>query len=220
MRLISDYYGYNDLEMAKEWDFFYSNKFPFDVTVASKNLLDFINITQSFGIHCFIMFGTLLGIQRKNSLIAHDTDVDLGILDSELKLMLNAHSSLLNNGFRLLREYNESVLITYERDGQYIDLTLFRSDNQLPHNLELAFHFPKRSLLPLEKIEYIGTNLNKPKRTKYILQRLYGLFWFIQRIDSHYPTNKLLTKLFNFLFKYRLFRENKLTQSLIKFLKR
>lgn len=178
------------------WEIYYSQRPSFDVFQATKNLIDATKIYMIYEVRVFVMYGTLLGIMRDKSLIQHDTDVDLGFFDNDINSLINAHSLMVSKGFRLLRNVSENRLITYERNGQYIDLYKFEIANQLPSDSLGAYFFPLAAILPLKE-KFIADGLVfVPNKSLLIVRKLYGISWRIEKKNSHFPNNKFLLKFY------------------------
>lgn len=66
-------------------------------------LRDFAEALNKNNIRFWLDYGTLLGYYREHDFIGHDTDIDIGAFMEDVEIVKNA---LENNGFRLVRRYN------------------------------------------------------------------------------------------------------------------
>lgn len=199
------------------WKTFCSQRPSFDVFQATKNLIDVTKIYMIFDVKVFAIYGTLLGVIRNKSLIMHDTDVDLGFFNNDVESIIKAHSLMLFYGFRLLRNDSENRLITYERNGQYIDFYKFEITSQLPSNSVIAFFFPVNSILPLRE-EFLTEGLVFiPHKHIKIIRRLYGNNWLIEKKEAHFPSDTLPYRLYENVSKFIPLRFLKILKFIIKF---
>jgi len=201
-------------KLDREWEDFYNQKGPFDTEASFSNLVDIMKLLKEQGVVTFIIFGTLLGFVRNGELIKHDKDVDIGFFDNDLMKLINSHHKLMDAGFRLLREDYNSELISYERGGQYVDLYKFSHHSERPVNASFAFYFPGGCINPINTLKVNSEIIYLPHRSKYLLRKLYGLFYFIEIKDNHYPNNKFLLKIINYskMMFPRLYKSSKVNK--------
>jgi len=100
----------------------YSNPY-INIEIAYKNLITFSEFLSEQKIYHGIIYGTLLGLYREQSLIKHDKDVDIYILDEDTKKLLNSLHLLEKIGFKIIRL--EKRLISVLKDGEYIDIYIY-----------------------------------------------------------------------------------------------
>jgi len=198
---IVNYYSYDKETLASEWNSFYKEKKSFDTNIAFVNLVDLMNVLTDSKVTSFVIFGTLLGIVRNGTIIKHDSDVDIGFFDKDINNLIKAHQKLIQLGFRLLREYESSELLTYERNGEYVDLYKFSFLGQRPISTGLRIYFPSNKILPVRTKIIQDQVIYLPNKYKQILRKIYGLFYYIEKENSHYPNNKFLVKIKVFLAK-------------------
>lgn len=75
----------------------------FDIRGAEKLLWSTLQLLADNGIHAFMAFGSLLGLERHGEFLLHDKDVDVGLPYSEMhraiKILLNNGWSEIHNSF-------------------------------------------------------------------------------------------------------------------------
>ena len=159
-------------------------------------LADLVHIAQKHSIPVFAAYGTLLGFVREKGFIAHDEDMDFGILPNAmtpqelLRILLERES-----GFevRFIYKYRECVSefkVVYK--GIPIDFFFFDRDGEhfLSH---LLFYLPgKKYAEPnantirevtfaavnrLKKINVFGIEFPIPENEVEVLESLYGPTW-------------------------------------------
>ena len=198
--------GYKEEEIESKWvEFCQRHKNEFNALIALQNLVDLTRILKESGMDVFAVYGSLLGLIRNGQLIYYDTDVDVGYFNLDLKKLELSHSDLCENGFQLLRTRDNDNLITYGRNGNYIDLYRFDFVNELPISRGLAIYFPKKSLLPLDKIKTLYGQVNIPNKSVKILLSLYGRDWRKEKRNIHYPANKFSIRILKFFQRIIVF---------------
>lgn len=92
----------------------------------------FANCMNSVSIPYWLEFGTLLGAYRDGDFIQNDFDIDVGVY---LKDAHKVYHTLLENGFKLLREFHvvgeNGLEQTFEYHGLTIDVMYFYEDEGL-----------------------------------------------------------------------------------------
>jgi fukutin len=91
--------------------------------IALKNIIDFTSCLQD---KYFLVYGTALGALREQDIIAHDLDIDIGIMQEHFDYqMLN---NIINKGFiinRIFGMQNCGFEMSFKRDNIKIDLIFF-----------------------------------------------------------------------------------------------
>lgn len=162
----------------------------FETKIAKDNLLLFKQICDKYDVKFFLLFGTLLGAVREHNFIKHDTDIDVGILENERKKLQNATPELLQNGFKIVRNYKSPIneqddLVTFMRNGVYIDVGIFdiRGGYYMYQNNKI----PKKYLSKFGEIEFLETKFLVPFEYISYLEYNYGKSWKIPIKDE--PAN-------------------------------
>lgn len=98
---------------------------PFNISIATKNLIECVLVLEKHNIKGLLVFGTLLGIYRSGDLIPHDSDIDIAISHKDLnKLLGNCIDEFKEQGFEILR-YTKNTILSIGKDDNYIDLYIF-----------------------------------------------------------------------------------------------
>ena len=152
---------------------------------------------EPHGIRPFLAFGTLLGKEREGGFMAHDGDLDMGILTSEADVA-QVRPLLENAGFevvvaegtqwpcRLKLQCKEQVpvdLVFFHREGQH----LLTYGSVLGHKL-----IRKRTLFDLREDAFLNTRVWVPDPPVVFLDENYGAWQ--QPVDFyHYIISSQLT---------------------------
>lgn len=151
--------------------------------VALENLLDLARIFKSHGIEFVMMYGTLLGAARDGKLIGHDTDIDVGILNSENDKLVQARVDLERVGLRVLRESGSKNqppdFFSVGRGGEYIDVEILRSRKGLWfESIGRGSDWVRsRYFFPLNELKLEGNCLPTPRDHEKLLTVWYGRDW-------------------------------------------
>lgn len=151
-----------------------------DRCICKENLLDVKKVFDKHGITFFLMYGTLLGAIREKDFIGHDTDTDIGVLESQRNKIIAALKELQELGFNLIRTGNPDDRATIIRNDEYIDFGLFRKEKdksgltyyQYANNREYGPHFDQ-----FETVSFLGAAFLVPSNPEKLLDRWYGKDW-------------------------------------------
>jgi hypothetical protein len=144
------------------------------------------DILNEIGVKHCVSFGTLLGIYRNNSLIPHDSDLDIDAL-----LPVNARrieKEFIKNGFKLgckvialgkvqkLAFYSENEVVFdiefYEKIGDFVYSF---------HESSLYFKFPFEFYEKFEKHKFLNYMVYVPNHVENWLEFAYGKDWRIPK---------------------------------------
>lgn len=165
---------------------------------------------DGYSIKCFCEFGTLLGFIREHGFIAHDNDIDLGIIEDdtfEWHLLENRLSSI---GLKLTHYYTYNGKVTEQTyvfpDGLSVDIFLYENisvtemrtfvyyrdhDAIYNNNIERsvkALVYPRISGIKWYEIN--GYKFRIPKDPESRLEAIYGKTWKVP--DPNYiPDRKI-----------------------------
>lgn len=153
--------------------------------VALENLLDLSRILKSLEIKFVLVYGTLLGAAREGELIAHDTDIDVGVIDIELdnRAMVQARSQLEKIGLMVSREggpKNKAPdFFSVTRGGEYIDIMILRRRKFLwVEFLGQKSGWARSELFfPLSELTLAQISFPTPRRYEKLLSMWYGPGW-------------------------------------------
>lgn len=117
-------------------------KADFKISEAEKLLWDTLKLLTKNGIHVFMAFGSLLGIERNGELLLHDKDVDVGLPHSEInravRLLQHHGWQEVSNSFG----YISPRALLHKQTGFTLDLFSFLIDEQSKKALCLGAVIP------------------------------------------------------------------------------
>lgn len=102
----------------------------------------------------FVAYGTLLGLVREGSLLAHDDDIDFGVLEEDWEEIITSPFP----GFRRIQHVDWELSLEHEKTGLIVDF--FRFDKTPEGRMSRAYsdqgiheyYFPEKLLKPLGKL--------------------------------------------------------------------
>lgn len=120
----------------------------------------------------FVAYGTLLGLVREGQLLAHDDDIDFGVLEEHWEHVLASPFP----GFRRMQEVHWELSLEHVATGLVVDF--FRFDKTPDGRLARAYsdqgiheyHFPEELVAPLGKMG----GLSAPADPEGFLAHHYG----------------------------------------------
>lgn len=156
----------------------------------AETLIHFAQCMQKSGLDYWLEFGTLLGAYRDNAFVPNELDLDIG---ANLCDVSQIHQVLIENGFRLVREFHvigENYLEqTYEYRGVTLDMMYFtqQGDKMWCYG---AFYDPWRCKIGraffhqvtahyfrpfgITKIQFLGMDMCVPENTEEHLIEIFG----------------------------------------------
>lgn len=146
-----------------------------DVDTANLNLRDCYNILLSENIPSLLIFGTLLGIYRDNSLIPYDTDIDVAIQGESVDKLIRAIPKFIESGFRIIR-YDPDRILSIHRNGVYLDIYLYNW-NGSEYVLITGTVLARSDFESPSKISYLGTEYNTVCNPIRFFENYYGRDW-------------------------------------------
>jgi hypothetical protein len=154
----------------------------FNVLAAEDALIDINNHLKKKGLKPFLMSGTLLGYARQGELLAHDKDVDIGIIGWENQFTV-AEALLEAGHYKLdltqLTGHNRFLMSAQDlKNGMAIDIFLFHEkDDHFLHGIDFDMNFTqnfKFSKFELKEIEFLDENFYVPANIDQNLKENYG----------------------------------------------
>lgn len=151
-------------------------------------------ILEDVGVPYFLVGGTLLGIVREGSLLAHDKDVDVAVLNEdltpEIKEKIKSHSQ-----FRVeSKAHGENGQLSFYFDDTGFDIfpmTLIGENRFFNQRGELGLWWPKDMVeKPWSDIQYRGITWKAPKDINGFLDHMYG-DWHVEDKKFNWETHSL-----------------------------
>lgn len=154
--------------------------------------------------NCFFWldFGTLLGAYREKDFIKHDLDLDIGAFYKDAKLI---RETLLNNGFKILREYRVGIdgylgfEETYIYEKVTVDVFYFHVDGNKMYcntfsplkdkDADISLFQVKQITVPytgFSPLIFKGLEFNAPKDIVRHLKSHYGENFMIPNANFNY----------------------------------
>lgn len=154
----------------------------FDIGKASQALSDLSQMANEKGTPVFLVSGTLLGYVREGQLLAHDKDIDVGIVgwENQYKLCMALQESGL---FTVSAQYLKGqetyyIPIKHNATGMWIDVFVYHP--QGAHWVTgVDFFFGYRQTFAftpfeLQDIEFLGVTMKAPANSELNLTENYG----------------------------------------------
>ena len=139
-----------------------------------------------------LLYGTLLGQYRNNSIICYDYDADIGVFEEDYdKIVRNIIKEFGNNNkFKIHKSYIRGVLQIWDVETSVsIDIMCLKHKNgyvhrnipfpfMRPFNLfldECASYKPSSWFFPLKKVDFLEcSNIYVPNKSAKLLKCFYG----------------------------------------------
>lgn len=148
---------------------------PLNKEIQKVNLMDFDLFARKHNLNYRLMFGTLLGAIRDSGFIAHDEDIDLGLVSSDFDKILNNLEELKKIGFEIVR-YDERGLLSIMRNKEYIDLYFFKKEDDKWTTCNM-FIYPSELFEETVDYEFLGFNVKVSAKFKEALLYEFGENW-------------------------------------------
>lgn len=155
--------------------------------IRTDNLIVAYRVLSSLKISVWLSCGTLLGYYRENDLLLHDTDVDLGLWDTEYTP--NIRKAMLAAGFTLWKTFGtvgDGYEESYHRNGTKLDLfyhvrkptqtymAVTARDTFGRYTLRKRYIFEPFSLQP---VKFLNQRFLVPENPGYVVRQQYGDNW-------------------------------------------
>lgn len=178
------------------------HEFPFDTknplpAGALSELIAISSGLSKFSIQHFVRDGTLLGLHRGGSLIAHDSDLDIGVIGTESATsVLEYFASIgwkLGQSVSMRGRYYH--LSFYSISNCIVDITFFEERDKGYFSfgeIDYYLFYPKHLISPLTNYNFGVCELPAPAKIQSTLEMTYGPDWRIpeqKKIewrDTHY----------------------------------
>ena len=154
----------------------------FDVKKASRALSDLTRMAQDKGTPVFLVSGTLLGYVREGELLAHDKDIDVGIVGWEnqynLCMALQETGLFTVSTQHLKGQDTFYIPIKHNDTGMWIDVFVYHPQGK--HWVTgVDFFFGYRQTFAftpfeLQEIEFLGVKMQAPANAELNLTENYG----------------------------------------------
>ena len=154
----------------------------FDVAKASRALSDLTRMANEKGTPVFLVSGTLLGYVREGQLLAHDKDIDVGIVGWENQY--NLCMALQETGlFTVSTQYLKGkdtyyLAIKHNDTGMWIAVFVYHpEDKQWVTGVDFFFGYRQTfafTPFELQDIEFLGVKMKAPANAELNLTENYG----------------------------------------------
>lgn len=165
--------------------------FPFDVNRplppnSLEVLREVAETLRHYGVSYFVRDGTLLGLVRGGDLIAHDSDIDIGILG--LSNYSSVRRAFMLKGWsigQLVRWKGDCYHLTFYTDNDcVVDFTFFRRIQDGLYSfaeIDNYFYYPARLIEPVANLEVMQTQVSTPHKSIEVLELTYGPGWIVPK---------------------------------------
>ncbi len=159
-------------------------------------LIEYVQkILKEHNICAFADFGTMLGIIREGRLLAHDLDIDIGVILNEDFDIQRIHDAMENNGFKLWRQYingEQVVEESYKLNDLKVDFNFYRITNEYSktwlfyqkpgykYKEKDKRHVVEMTYSPIKEMQTVtvkGHNIIIPANAEQLLEEKYGKTW-------------------------------------------
>ena len=153
-------------------------------------LKDVYDACSKAGIRAFLAEGTLLGHHRENGFMRHDHDIDLGILEEDIKKIGILERELKKKGYEVTRK-KYSIFLRYQKPN--VDIHYFLSQGEsivscyIEHNDNSLFRydFPASIFSRLDEAKFAGElSVLVPCEVEHYLTTAYGN-WRVPKQMKH-----------------------------------
>jgi tetratricopeptide (TPR) repeat protein len=154
----------------------------FDVKKASRALSDLSRMANDKGTPVFLVSGTLLGYVREGQLLAHDKDIDVGIVGWENQY--NLCMALQETGlFTVSTQHLKGkdtfyIPIKHNDTGMWIDVFVYHPQgNHWVTGVDFFFGYRQTfafTPFELQEIEFLGVKMKAPANAELNLTENYG----------------------------------------------
>lgn len=154
----------------------------FDVKKASRALSDLTRMANEKGTPVFLVSGTLLGYVREGQLLAHDKDIDVGIVGWEnqytLCMALQETGLFTVSTQHLKGKDTFYIPIKHNDTGMWIDVFVYHPQgNHLMTGVDFFFGYRQTfafTPFDLQEIEFLGVKMQAPANAELNLTENYG----------------------------------------------
>jgi len=154
----------------------------FDVKKASRALSDLSRMANEKGTPVFLVSGTLLGYVREGQLLAHDKDIDVGIVGWENQYnlcMALQESGLFTVSTQHLKGKDTFYIpIKHNDTGMWIDVFVYHPQgNHWVTGVDFFFGYRQTfafTPFELQEIEFLGVKMQAPANAELNLTENYG----------------------------------------------
>jgi hypothetical protein len=182
-----------------------------DKQKATQNLIDAIDTLNDQGLTNFIIDGTLLGAIREGDFIAHDTDIDIGVMMEEwtIDILAEVFKNMMYKGFILYHSFGifgKHFELAWYRDGIKVDFFFYykvgdkirfnaflNGGRTLPDDI-LTYEYDAINFNISNTMVFNGLIVNVPFAPEQILIQKYGEDWKTPKTKwdwANGPKNKI-----------------------------
>jgi phosphorylcholine metabolism protein LicD len=159
-----------------------------------KILRDATKICRNLEIEPFLLFGTLLGHHRDGGFIAHDRDIDLGLLERDFRKIGQLKEEMEKKGYSIRREGQTGVVFKAPRKYRRLTIDFYMvhekdGETAIPTSVSKLLgdcRYPPEVFSEFEKIMFLdAVEILAPTRTEQYLTLTYG-DWQTPNCDFDY----------------------------------
>ena len=166
---------------------------PYNHLHAFHVLNKFIKILKSEKIDFFLVQGSLLGAVRQGNIAGSASDIDLGIKENQLQMLMNLIPLLKRRGVDWIRQWpnDKCERLQFFFPNQLVDVGIYRKENienkevwigETEKKYDQKFcgiTFPISDLENLTNVKLYGKNFPAPDNSEIYLKKKYGENWKI-----------------------------------------
>ncbi len=170
-------------------------------------LNDLVSVLNKYNIKYWLDYGTLLGAVRHKGFIPWDDDLDIGVLHSDRKLILESVKSELSDKYSIYYFGEHDKFLKFEKyygnNKVSIDLFPYKSINKImetkffPEGVVYNNPFPEDAIFPLKILTFESTEYSVPNKFNLYLKKNYGEYMSLPK-SSHYWSHEKWDSYHNF----------------------
>ena len=149
-----------------------------------KFLKEFVRICEKYDIPYWLDYGSLLGAKRHGGFVPWDDDLDVSILESDVKYFGECFYKDHGEEFKFIPNFDDiyypSRIVYKEDNGSFLDIYPYVDlKDRVKIRLKIGIpsserSIPKKILYPLKKIEFEGVLVSCPNDIETYLAVKYG----------------------------------------------
>ena len=157
----------------------------------ARALEEALKVCKGLGMKPFLLFGTLLGHYRDNGFIAHDWDIDLGLLGEDFSRATDLKSAMERKGFSVIAQSTYGIAFRHRHRFPKVKIdfyVVYRDGDRMACSVNLRgsniCYYPLDMFSEFSDAKFMGTiDTLIPAQTEKYLALTYGKDWRTPRVN-------------------------------------